>query len=79
MKESLISLGWRATNGLLDAQRFALAANVGSPDIPGRLLSIVDVQRREMLYSIPYQVAALGGVRCHFESILCQHRRSAQS
>jgi DNA-binding beta-propeller fold protein YncE len=43
-------------NGLsYDAQRgLLLAANVGSPDIPGSFtLSIVDVQRREMIDTIP--------------------------
>jgi YVTN family beta-propeller protein len=43
-------------NGLaFDPQRgLLLAANVGNPDIPGPFtLSVVDVQRREMIHSIP--------------------------
>jgi DNA-binding beta-propeller fold protein YncE len=50
-----VSVGVRPNGLSYDAHRgLLLAANVGSPDIPDSFtLSIVDVQRREMIYSIP--------------------------
>jgi DNA-binding beta-propeller fold protein YncE len=50
-----IPVGVRPNGLAFDPQRgLILAANVGSPDIPGLFtLSIVDIQRREMIHSIP--------------------------
>jgi serine/threonine-protein kinase len=50
-----ISVGVHPNGLSFDSQRgLLLAANVGSQDIPGSFtLSIVDIQRREMIHSIP--------------------------
>jgi DNA-binding beta-propeller fold protein YncE len=50
-----VSVGVRPNGLSYDFQSgLLLAANVGDPDIPGSLtLSIVDSQRKEMIYSIP--------------------------
>jgi DNA-binding beta-propeller fold protein YncE len=50
-----IPVGVRPNGLSFDPQRgLLMAANVGSPDIPGSsTLSMVDIQKREMLHSIP--------------------------
>lgn len=50
-----IPVGMRPNGLSFSPQRgLLLAANVGNPDIPGSFtLSIVDIQHREMIYSIP--------------------------
>ena len=54
---SKIAVGIRPNGLSFDPKRgLLLAANVGNPDIPNsHTLSIVDVERREMIHSIPVQ------------------------
>lgn len=50
-----VPVGMRPNGLSFDSQRgLLLAANVGNPDIPGSFtLSMVDIERREMVHSIP--------------------------